>query len=49
METTLGFEPRTTGFAVQCVEPLHQVVILERHTGLEPVPSDWKSDILPLY
>lgn len=50
-----GLEPpesndtRFTVWSAACYGILTRVIVLEYHTGLEPVPSVWKTEVLANY
>lgn len=52
MVLMVGFEPtwlnRWILNPIRLPVPTHQHIIMERIKGIEPLISDWKSDVLPL-
>ncbi len=49
VEPTTGFEPVTSSLPRKCSTPeLRGPSSLERVMGVEPTPSAWKAEVLPL-
>lgn len=45
-----GIEPPTSPLPRECSTPeLHKRIAMERAAGIEPAPSAWKAEVLPLY